>query len=56
MKQQMKGQLAVYTINVTVSAAYIQLSCNTELLCMRAGEALDTYRVKYRDTVEVSKS
>lgn len=56
MKQQMKGELTAYTINMITSAAYIQLNCNTESLCMRAGEALDTYTVKYRDAVEILKA
>lgn len=56
MKQQMEGELTVYTINTIISASYIQLDSNTELLCMRAGEALEMYRVKCRDAVEILKA
>lgn len=47
------GEIIVYRINTIISAACIQCNCNTELLCMRAGGALDSYRVKYRDVVEI---
>lgn len=56
VKQQMRGELAACTLSAIIAAAYIRPNCKSELLCMRAGEALDTYRVKYRDAVEILKA
>lgn len=53
--QQMRRELTACTLSAIIAAAYIQPDCKSELLCMRAGEALDTYRVKCRDAVEILK-